>query len=370
MIRLCNCFRSAQSLCYTRQTFYQRGIQMKDTAKSYLRWLSEETATDWWNDSAEPSELETAIAHGATGTTTNPVLVARTLRANPAISARQAEDIGVDPSATSPTEIRTCYVVTAAARMFERIHETTEGNLGYACAQVDPAIAARADAMMDMARRFHAWAPNIAVKLPVTLAGLDALEECAAEGITITATVSFTVPQVIAVAERYRKGSVRARQAGRDPGKCFAVIMMGRLDDYLWDVAVEQKAGVQESDVRQAGLAVVKRAYAIFRGRDYEARLLPAALRGAHHVQELAGADVLMSVPPRVQEELLRPDVARELHADQPVAPDITERLMAMPEFVRCYEPDGMAPEHFLTFGLTQRTLTQFDQAGWLRIGA
>ena len=51
-----------------------------------------------------------------------------------------------------------------------------------------------------MARRFHAWAPNIAVKLPVTAAGLDVLEDCIAEGITVTATVSFTVPQVVAVA--------------------------------------------------------------------------------------------------------------------------------------------------------------------------
>ena len=41
-----------------------------------------------------------------------------------------------------------------------------------------------------MAHRFTAWAPNIAVKLPATSAGLDVLEECIAEGITITATVS------------------------------------------------------------------------------------------------------------------------------------------------------------------------------------
>ena len=60
--------------------------------------------------------------------------------------------------------------------------------------------------MLAMARQFHAWAPNIAVKLPVTAAGLDVLEECVAEGITITATVSFTVPQVVAIAERHRLG--------------------------------------------------------------------------------------------------------------------------------------------------------------------
>ena len=65
-----------------------------------------------------------------------------------------------------------------------------------------------------MAKRLHAWAPNIAVKLPATAAGLDVLEDCIAEGITTTATVSFTVPQAVAIAERHRAGIARAREHG------------------------------------------------------------------------------------------------------------------------------------------------------------
>ena len=103
--------------------------------------------------------------------------------------------------------------------------------------------------MFDMAKRLNKWSPNIAVKLPVTAAGLDALEECAAIGITVTATVSFTVPQAVATAERYRKGLVRAKKAGITPGKCFAVLMVGRLDDYLRDIAHDRKAEIAESDI-------------------------------------------------------------------------------------------------------------------------
>ena len=36
-----------------------------------------------------------------------------------------------------------------------------------------------------------------------------------------------------------------------------------------------------------------------------------------------------------------------------------------MPEFVRAYEPDGMAPSEFIGFGATQRTLSQFVDTGW-----
>src|SRR5262245_19669529 len=134
--------------------------------------------------------------------------------------------------------------------------------------------------MIAMAKRLHAWAPNIAVKLPATAAGLDVLEDCVAEGITTAATVSFTVPQVIAIAERHRAGIERARKKAIEPGKCFSVIMIGRLDDYLREVAQDHRATVSEADIRQSGLAVTKRAYAIYRERGYEAVLLIAALRG------------------------------------------------------------------------------------------
>ena len=52
------------------------------------------------------------------------------------------------------------------------------------CAQVNPSLAGDRAAMEDMARRFNAWAPNIAVKLPATSAGLDVMERLVADGIT------------------------------------------------------------------------------------------------------------------------------------------------------------------------------------------
>jgi transaldolase len=219
--------------------------------------------------------------------------------------------------------------------------------------------------MLAMARRFSRWAPNIAVKLPVTAAALDVLEDCVAEGITVTGTVSFTVPQVIAVAERHRRGIERACAAGLVPGHCFAVIMIGRLDDYLREVAADNRAPLSESDIRQAGLAVTKRAYRIYQERAYEAVLLVAALRGEHHLTELAGAGLVMSIFPSWQDAFVAHDLPREERIHCPVPDDVIERLSGIPEFVRAYEPDGMRPEEFISYGVTQRTLCQFAEAGW-----
>ena len=53
------------------------------------------------------------------------------------------------------------------------------------------------------------------------------------DNLNSAAKPGVTVPQVVAVAERHRCGSLRAHQQGVAPGRCFAVLMVGRLDDYL-----------------------------------------------------------------------------------------------------------------------------------------
>ncbi len=333
---------------------------------TYLQWAIENTKTVWWHDSAEPGELELGMGRGAIGATTNPFL------ANLALSENRdawAEEIGDVLSENAEPEVKAerlmCIAITHAARQLGPQYEKSAGRAGYVCAQVNPARAADRECMLSMARRYHTWAPNIAVKLPATAAGLDVLEDCTAEGITATLTISYTVPQVIAIAERHRQGIERAKQNGIEPGRCFAVIMIGRLDDYLRDVADDSKAGIIESDIRQAGLAVSKRAYSIYRQRDYEAVLLVAALRGTYHMTELSGADIIMSIAPPYQEMLLSEELPREERIDREIPGDVIGRLSVLPEFVKAYEPDGMAPNDFITYGVTQKTLAQFHEGGW-----
>jgi len=334
--------------------------------QQYLQWLISNTKTTWWHDSADPAELKLGIERGAIGATTNPFLASLALSANKAAWAAEIRDVlsgHLQPEERAEGLMR--IVVTHASKQLLPQYDKTGGATGYVCAQVNPNRAGDRETMLAMARRFSRWAPNIAVKLPATAAGLDVLEDCAAEGITCTLTISYTVPQTIAIAERYRRGMQRAMAKGLTPGKCFAAIMIGRLDDYLREVAHDRRAQVSESDIRQAGLAVAKRAYSIYRQRGYEPTLIVAALRGTHHMTELAGAEVIMSIFPSVQEMLMAPEVPQEERIDKEISADVIERLSQIPDFVRAYEPDGMQPADFITYGVTQRTLSQFIESGW-----
>ena len=71
---------------------------------------------------------------------------------------------------------------------------------------------------------------------------------------------------------------------------------------------------------------------------------------------------MIIPIHPKYQDMLLQAGIARDPHViDKPVDTDIIERLMTLPDFVRAYEPDGMQPNEFISYGLTQRTLAQFQ---------
>ena len=313
----------------------------------YFKWLTTQTTTAWWHDSADPVELERALANGASGATTNPPLIADALRSSGKLWRDEIE-------AGNPLQITGVIVRHLAAKLN-----------GTVCAQVSPVAVGDRVAMRSMADYLHAVAPNIAVKLPATAAGLAVAEDCIAAGITVTLTVSFSVAQAVAIAEAHRRGIAKARQK---PGGCFAVVMIGRIDDYLRDIAGDAQSPATEADLRQAGLAVVKRAYGIYRERGYEAVLCIAALRGTYHLTELAGADLVMSIHPKIQAQIT--NLSCEPRIERPVPADVIERLATLRDFQRAYEPDGLKPDEFLAYGATQRTLAQFVETGWKQIEA
>lgn len=335
------------------------------SGQDYLSWLSRCGPTTWWHDSADPSELEAALARGAVGVTTNPILVPQALRANADRWGDQiARALRESGDARGRAESLLRIAVTHAASRLEGVFHATDGRSGYVCAQVDPSLAGSRTDMVGMGRRFAAWAPNVAVKVPATAAGLDAMERLVGEGITVTVTVSFTVAQAVAVAERYEKAAA-VRGGGPRPGRCFAVLMVGRLDDYLREVFRDAEAGIPEDAIRQAGLAVARETHAVYGRKGYRAKLMVAAFREAHQVAGLCGADAVLSIHPKCQKLLLEGSVARERLIDRETDPGVLRTLQGQPEFARSFALHGIPPAGFFAFGLTQRTLTQFSDGGW-----
>ncbi len=332
---------------------------------TYFEWLSQNTPTRWWHDSGSPDEILLAKQRGALGVTTNPVLTYRTFRLEPEFWREKVSKIPQDLDFEARAEALLQLVATHAASQFAEVFSTSAGRHGLALGQLNPGLAGDAAGMLAQARRIHSWGENIAIKLPATHSGVIVVEALAAEGIPICATLNVSVAQAVAVAEAYERGAERAEAAGIRPALCLVVQQVGRLDDYLREVALDMQAPVTEEDIIQSGLAVAKRTYAIFKEKGYRSVIMPAGLRGPYHLTEMAGAEVTFSITTRVQDMILSADPPREARIDKPIEPAVIRRLMQIPEFVRAYEPDGLQRAEFITYGVIQKLLSQFAETGW-----
>jgi transaldolase len=205
------------------------------------------------------------------------------------------------------------------------------------------------------------------VKIPATTAGIAALEEITYRGVSINATVSFSLPQCVAVAEAVERGLQHRERDGLDITSMGPVctIMVGRLDDWLKVQAEKHNVILDPGYLEWAGVAVFKKTYQLFQQRGYRIRLLSAAFRNHMHWSEFIGGDVVISPPCKWQKRFNASDVTVENRILTPVDPKIVHQLVSkFPDFVRAYADGGLAIDEFDTFGPTVRTLRQFIEAG------
>jgi transaldolase len=328
--------------------------------------MTQTTPTCLWNDSADVDELRFSIEHGGVGATCNPVIAHTVLKARAADwRPRIRQLIESHPTATED-EIGWKAVEQLsidAAALLRPAFEAHKGRNGRLSIQTDPRLYRDAHAIVRQAQHFDRLAPNMLVKIPATRAGIDAIEEATAQGISINATVCFTLPQCVAVAEAVERGLDRRVAEGGDITRMGTVctIMVGRLDDWLKAVMDQDAISTDPGHLEWAGVAVFKKTYRLFQERGYRLRLLSAAFRNHMHWSELIGGDVVISPPFAWQRRFAASDIEARSRIDTPVSGLVVDDLLRrFPDFRRAYDEQGLAVDEFDTFPPTRRTLRQF----------
>jgi transaldolase len=339
---------------------------LKTTYKSPLHETVSTTVTDFWNDSCSIEELTYAIEHGAVGATSNPTIVLQVLRKEWDLwEERIHEIIASNPTWTEEDVMWKVFeeIGVKGAELLLPVFERENGMKGRLSIQTNPANYRIAKKIVKQAVRYHRLAPNIQVKAPVTSQGLLAIEEATYQGVNINATVSFTVPQAIAVAEAVERGLDRRAADGKPVADMTPVctIMVGRTDDWMHVLTRRDGIIVNPQYLHWAGVAVFKRAYRIYQERGYRARLLAAAYRHHLHWSEFIGGDVILTIPSQWQKWFNGSKVEVKERMDDPVDPAIIAELYdRIPDFRRAYDEDGMSVAEFDTYGATVRTLRGF----------
>ena len=334
-------------------------------AQSRMR-LTAEQGVEFWNDSCAPNELADAVAHGAVGATSNPVIVFNAVKQDPATSAALIDRLVAEHPEEGEEEIAWRLIEELgrrAAALLEPVYRQTGGRRGFLSMQVNPKLYRSAARMEEHARRLAAVAPNVAIKVPATPPGIAAGAALVASGINVNATVSFTLPQALAVAEAFEAAIDRALAAGHDPQRIhpYVTLMVGRLDDLLQRVLAKESVSIDPGYLHWAGIAVFKKARRIFRERGYRSTLLAAAYRHHLHWSQLIGPGVVLSMPYAWWKQFEASDIEPAARLDEPVDPRIVETLRSrFPDFRRAYDEDGLKPDDFVHYGATLHTLSQF----------
>ena len=334
--------------------------------KSLLHQMTQTTPTCLWNDSASIDELTRSIEDGAVGATCNPVIAVSVLKKELAAWRPRIESLLREMPTATEDQIGWKLIEelsVRAARLLEPAFKDHAGRNGRLSIQTDPRFFRDTAAIVDQALAFNRLAPNMIVKIPATRAGIAAIEEATFRGVSINATVSFTVPQCIAVAEAVERGLRRREAEGKEIASMGPVctIMVGRLDDWLKVVQEREGLAVDPGYLEWAGVAVFKKTYSIFRERGYRLRLLSAAFRNHMQWSELVGADAVISPPYAWQERLNASGIEVKPRIEDPVDRKVVGQLLThFRDFDRAYSEDGLRTDEFDGFGPTRRTLRQF----------
>jgi transaldolase len=318
------------------------------------------------------------------GVTTNPPLSLQAIKDDPPRWEAEAKKIlAQQPDLDTEGLFWALYkeVVKQGSDMFLPLFEASGYKEGFLSGQVDPRSAFDKDAMLAQALEIHAINENVMVKVPGTAQGYEVIEELTARGIPTNNTLTFVLPQLLDCAKTVQRGLEKAKANGVDLSKWRSVIthMEARYGDLggLRDFGAEAGVEITEADVRYAELAIFKKAYRTVKERGYPSKMLSCSLRlgptidGVQHLwhlEEKAGADIVVTCPPTFIDEVLHYPRAGEIEfkpdqisVDPPE--EVMEKLLKVPYFARAYDENGYTREEYNTHPALVKTADAFSKA-------
>jgi len=321
--------------------------------------------TDIWMDSCGEKELVYGLKRGITGATSNPGIVYSVVKEELDIWEPRIKDLVREMPEAGEEEIAWELIYEIGAQRSGKllpVYRKYKGKKGRLSIQTNIKNYRSVDKMTEQACILASLGENMMVKLPASPAGIRVMDEATYRGISINATVSFTVAQAVAVAEAVEHGLSRRKAEGLDTDTMGPVctLMIGRVDDWLKKYVNETGMIVDPEALEWAGVAVFKEAYRIYKKRGYTTRLLSAANRNHYHWSQLIGGDMAQTINYKWFRRLDASDIAVVSRIDEPVPEHYLKELEKIPEFHKAFDADGMKPEMFEKYGAFRDTLAGF----------
>ncbi|MEO0475144.1 MAG: transaldolase family protein [Planctomycetota bacterium] len=271
-----------------------------------------ETGSKVWLDSVDPDEVQKNKAIGISGATSNPIIIAGLIesgRFDDTMARLITNDISDEDLAWKMTD----HLVRSAQEAFYDVWSETSGDDGWVSFELDPLLedvdnpTPHDEAVAQyiaLGKQWSAGHKNRMIKVPATAAGLDALEELAAAGITLNVTLIFSERQYLAARDAIWRG--RQRFGELDSFKSVYSIFISRVDVYtgkqLPDLSENLQGKVGILNAKQIGIA--NEAFWADKGLALKQEMIFASTGKKldwqdedYYIAELAGSDILTNPP-------------------------------------------------------------------------
>ena len=203
--------------------------------------------------------------HDVVGVTTNPTIFASALTDGESY-AEQVKELAVAGVDASEAVFQiTTSDVASACDIFEPVFSRSRGVDGRVSIEVSPTLAHDAPGTIAEAKRLweNMGKANALIKIPATLAGLEAITEVIGAGISVNVTLIFSLDRYDAVVDAYLAGLEKAHAAGIDLANIHSVasFFVSRVD-----TEIDKRLAAIGSDAARnltgtAGLANARLAY-------------------------------------------------------------------------------------------------------------
>jgi transaldolase len=342
-----------------------------------LRRLTEEGVAIWLDDMSRGRLVSDNLSDlvrdkHVVGVTTNPTIFQKAVSESD-LYDRQLRDLavrGVDVD--DALRMVTTYDVRWACDVLRPAYDASDGVDGRVSIEVDPRLAHETEKTVAEARQLW-WLvdrPNLFIKIPATRAGLPAISQCLAEGISVNVTLIFSLERYGEVMDAFLDGVERARVAGHDLSRLGSVasFFVSRVDTEV-DKRLDKLGSAEASELRgKAAIANARLAFQRYEGVFSGERWAALAEAGAkpqrplwastgvkdpsyddtQYVVELVAGGVVNTMPEPTLDAVadhgvVRGDTVRSGYAD---AADLMSRLAAagidMDDVVQVLEDEGV----------------------------
>jgi transaldolase len=222
------------------------------------------SGTKLWLDSIDPDLVRENRALGATGATSNPVIVSDLIKTG-RFDGELERLLAAGKSDEEVAWKLTDQLVRQAQEVFLPVWKETRGNDGYVSFELDPLLedpaaklplAEQTRRYIELGKQWSAGHQNRMIKVPATAGGIAALEPLCAAGVTLNVTLVFTPRQYHAAREAIWRGAQqRSSLAGF---KSVYSIFVSRVDIYT----EKHVTGLSTAAQGQVGIVNAKQIWA------------------------------------------------------------------------------------------------------------